>query len=202
MIKVIGLQRTGTNWVQHLLAANFTEEVEFHGEKPCWKHALPLEVSSAEFDSLRRFRIILVAKRPEAWFYSICRVKRAAWKAQMARRRPGLFKAGEIDPLPAAKLYEQFYSAWLARLKGLRGVFVRYEDLLRSPDGSLARIGAQLGLDAVSGGIRSVGTVPQSRRWSSELTVFYLGSDFGLSPDQQKAVESIDRSFLKSMGYK
>ena len=121
-LKIVGLQRSGTNYLEHLLRANVSEPV-CHQNEPWWKHALPLDGlfvpgAPSHWSELDCVRVILVSKSPDSWLLSLGRDPQDQY-----RRRPGLRDDWEAR----LRFYAEFHWSWLAK----DATHIRYEDLLR-----------------------------------------------------------------------
>lgn len=158
-VHVVGLQRSGTNFLSELVRCNVTANVLRSGDHSiCWKHALPSEsVPNAKSHGfsvgdacLRRPDALLcvIAKHPYVWATSARRPGH-----DLLDRRPYLRNAsGRVNIAMLARLYARFHREWLEifserrRLYGTNDLFISYESLLEKPGWHLRRISTRLGI--------------------------------------------------------
>ncbi len=156
-VKVLGLQRTGTNYLEQLIACNTDAEVLLGTKptslRPIWKHTLP---QGPSIEALRASGVdaVLVSKHPYDWVLSLhTSGETPSWKRQTAGIHPELFRDGRPCVEVAMKLYREFYGGWVQT--GIPRV--RLESL---PAG-LPRLLEQLGLAMRSDAVSEPRRVPQ-----------------------------------------
>lgn len=135
-IKVYGIQRSGNNWLMHLLAANFKVNL-LGNNKGGWTHG--------NMDVVKHWGsepdvVCLLVRHPLMWLPSIWR-----WRGKKKGRAFAEYvqKAGELD------LWNKKYHSWLFQMssfKHARTAILRYEDLLANPQRQLRNLGLNCGL--------------------------------------------------------
>ena len=196
-MKVVGLQRSGTNYVEHLLRRNVADEV-LHQNWPWWKHALPRETRDIpraaphwdEWDAAPHMQVVLVSKSPYAWWLSLGRDPQ-----DLFAKRP------EIEPTIASCMafYLRYHSAWLAEPVSP----LRYEAVLASPAGAL------LSLPVKQREQPFCDTQRTAYNWPDLGTTFslarkesYLTPPHGLSPALVREISNaLDREIIERLGY-
>ena len=158
-VKVLGLQRTGTNYLEQLIAGNTNAEVLLGTKptslRPIWKHALPRD-ENVEALTAGNATPVLLSKHPYSWVLSLdAGGEIPSWKRQMARIHPELFQDGRPCVEVAMKLYREFYAGWLRT--GI--AWVRLESL----PSELPRLLERLGLAMRSESVIEPRRVPQSK---------------------------------------
>jgi hypothetical protein len=143
-IKIHGLLRSGTNYLETLLRRNFYVECLAPWEHG-WKHG-PCEYSKTG-------RYLFLVKDPYAWLVSFRNWERlhnrtrTAGLAEFAREavtHPRLAKAWDVStPIQA---WNRTLSGWRAVDGKANTLFIRYEDLLRDLEAQLERVRRHFGL--------------------------------------------------------
>ena len=123
---ILGLQRSGTTWLGHLLGNNFKVEVSGNG-----KHDLP-----GEYEHLHDGPVYLIRKRLDHWLNSIARRSET-----LPGTHPEIYPDGKLSMYKAAQLHERFYREWL-NLYAYDVQPVSYEEILADPCGFLERVQA------------------------------------------------------------
>ena len=131
---IAGLQRTGTNYLERVIADNFGRD---DLEDPFWKHSLPSEVPASILSSAT---VILVTRHPVIWFQSC--VSHTAIDVIETRSK---YFAGRSQAEGYAALYCDFYRRWLEYFEQSRGICARYEDVLGGDLTVLAPLSARAG---------------------------------------------------------
>jgi hypothetical protein len=121
LISMVGLQRTGTNYVRGVLQAALPDT--FLTSKRFWKHSFYEEVATIEIGK----DIIIVSRHPILWLQS-CLLNSAK---DIKEARAQFFSDGDDSTLGFARLYNQFYRGWLAYKSEVGGYLVRYEDVIQ-----------------------------------------------------------------------
>ena len=117
---LIGLQRTGTNYVQQVLKAavpdaDFTDHL-------AWKHAFRDEAGDAPIGD----KVVIIARHPVLWLQS-CLLN----SSKDIKLNRSEFFADDVDPVIGfADLYTRFYGGWLEHKRTAGGYLLRYEDVL------------------------------------------------------------------------
>ena len=117
---LIGLQRTGTNYVQQVLKAA-VPDVDFT-DHLAWKHAFRDEAGDAPIGD----KVVIIARHPILWLQS-CLLNSAK---DIKFNRSEFFVDG-VDPIVGfADLYTRFYGGWLEHKRTAGGYLLLYEDVL------------------------------------------------------------------------
>ena len=164
MIKVYGVQRTGTNYVRALLRRNTDHTVLMH--EFGWKHGKAQPIVRPPDTQI--VCALIIVKNPYSWLRSI-----ATW---------GDSERVEIEKIGYAKYYNDMYAhyveflqmhwAWMGYDKA---TFVRYEDLLRDLRWSLEKICAVFETPLVS--CVDVKKVENSDKFTEEKRQIYLNPE-------------------------
>ena len=157
-VKIHGLQRTGTNYLTHLINENFTNAqvlVNLGG----WKHGH----YHAPWFLGKEVHVLVLAKHPYSWLVSMYNYwglkrelrigmdlrgvsfdnfvrNRAIF--EMQRDIPYLFRAS--NPV---QHWNNMYFHWMTiRMNAKKVCYVKYEELLNDPENTALRVGNELGL--------------------------------------------------------
>jgi hypothetical protein len=157
VVHVIGLQRSGTNYVNKLLALNTDAAVIPTGDRSiCWKHSLPWErgpghsrTGLSAGEALRQrtdVRVLLVSKDPLTWWESIAtRNAQDLFHTRRQCRQPD----GSADITQCCLLYNAYYTSWMKLVDHRQIWHVRYENALADPAAFVAEIARFLSLTVV-----------------------------------------------------
>jgi hypothetical protein len=204
MIKIYGVQRTGTNYLTALIEKNIKVEVFTHDFG--WKHgdvAWPSQylvntenkrsVERQEYlrklISNKRLIGIVLIKNPYTWIKSIERYAKKCWPHELTIEEYFNFYNQRY------KGYLEFWNTPTTRW-GYKHFFpVIYENLLSDLAGEVRRIGKFCGIDV--GSVEDVGRVEQSQRFTEEMREFYL------NPVESESVSKfVDWKTMGYYGYK
>lgn len=215
-IHVIGLQRTGTNYVSELWKNNSQYFVFPSGDRNiCWKHALPLEKNINGTPSIEMLKsqidihVMVVAKHPLNWLSSVLNRN----PADLFIKRPHLKKNGEPSVDALLNLYKTFYLRWIKCLteRQLEGggnfSVVRYEQCLADPASCFSHLGSAFISKSGSSWVfpekwTAPQRVPFSDASSKARVSGYIEGKFDVSEDvlcQYK--QNIDGDVLNKLGY-
>ncbi len=123
-VKIIGLQRSGTNWLSQLIKVNLDIDVYTDPLLPFFKHALPDEseivIQSTNKSVITPVPAEYIADHPDELFIVIYK-PRKAWlesierkKVDLQQKRPFLFdNENNLVHEEAAKFYDNYMKAWL-----------------------------------------------------------------------------------------
>ncbi len=174
LVHVIGLQRSGTNFLVELIRLNVTDKILPTGDRTLsWKHAMPDERRGAALPAREAILkssalVCLISKNPVQWVSSVLRSNRH----DLFLKRTDLLGAdGLPDISKTAALYCRFHSLWIDvlehrfRTTGVPYVLARYEDVLNQPANALSGIAALLGA-----GVAADITVPAKVPYSGKMT--------------------------------
>ncbi|HEY9509516.1 MAG TPA: sulfotransferase domain-containing protein [Verrucomicrobiae bacterium] len=188
-IKIHGLLRVGTNYVQSLLNANF-RVVALDSMEGGWKHG-PCDYS-------RDRKFVFVVKNPYAWLVSFqhweqihnrSAAKTLAEFATQPVSHKQLREAwGENTPV---ETWNKALKSWLAYSESENTVFVRYEDLINGFASQLTKIEQQLGLKAKFGDFVNIHT--RADNWKTKSPRKPLEIDFY---KHEKYLEAFDAPTL------
>ena len=142
-VKVIGLQRSGTNYVDGLIKRNF-EPVVFVSHQVLWKHEFVENLGS---DFPPESIVVLVHKSPYSWMESLQRSAKDLWKyhdlagpgPQIKIRRghyEGMQLTVSVERL--CDLYSRYHLGWLR--SSLRTVPVALESVIADVHGVVGRL--------------------------------------------------------------
>lgn len=166
MIKVIGLQRSGTNYLTELLKLNFEDHVYSNPLEPFFKHSFTYETLvtlknkihlQKEPYKIQCYKIV-IKKTLKQWLRSINRNP-----ADLYQKRPYL---KNNDVLPG--LYDAFYNSWSNEFT------VNYKDLLLNLQAELTRIQKHFNLTPKKTPFLDIKKVPHSKPFTPEKRKEYL----------------------------
>lgn len=186
-IKVIGLQRSGTTYLEYVVEKNFKCSITKEGDRSvCWKHALPLELVKLPNGSDTGVTIeriaeegvftILVIKPFDKWIQSLQK-----FPADIFHKRPYLkndknWRVGRNMNMKALqKFYHDFHVNWIKELesRGLPFIDINYIDLLKNPESELDRL-VEAGFDKKVEKYLTEMKVPQSKDFNQKRREHYL----------------------------
>lgn len=178
--KIIGLQRTGTNWLEHLIYDNFNVKVYFAGDlRICFKHAMPDEylfskskeniinqktkvIDSVINDS--SLLCIIIIKDPLLWLNSI-----HSNQVDLSFYRPQIFRNKKIVDIKALDLYFNFYEKWSFYIKKYKNItLISYHDLLFETENTLNKLSLEFKLQRKNSNYIIRSKVPQSKKYTKE----------------------------------
>jgi tetratricopeptide (TPR) repeat protein len=168
---LIGLQRTGTNYVQQVLKAA-VEDIDFT-DHLAWKHSFRDEAGDAPIDD----KVVIVARHPVLWLQS-CLLN----SAKDIRQNRSEFFTGDVDPIVGfANIYNRFYAGWLEHKRTAGGYLLRYEDVVESGSAILRELLPEsYNIIEIS---HELPTLPQSVQLSSEDLKAVVNRECALSKD-------------------
>ena len=216
-----GLQRSGTNYLEFLLAKKYRVQIlnsNIDGVRPDRSSPLhkhfrlydekdiipePQYRNDFKIDSFKDFEgllevipdyYVIISKDPYSWFLSYTEwARRCSWPAV---------------PYHYLTEYNLFYGKWLAFSQQTdRILFVRYSDLLRDPDQELHRLEEKMHLKRkFLYPLRSSAAfkVPQSKEFSMERRSYYLSEQYikEFTAEQLREANAIiDLDVLDQLGY-
>lgn len=198
--KVVGKERTGTNYLHTLLAKNLM--VKFLTHAAGGKHSLPMQhkrvlLKKKELIGDTPLLAVVVIKNPYTWFDSI-----SSWV--LRQNSPWL-------PGPqATEHYNNFYRTYMELMEnGIQGyafndaMIVRYEDALEDEDRELKRVADRLGGVEVKPYMRKPKQVEFSSGFSEERREYYIAQRPKYGRRLIKIVnERIDWEVMDYYGYK
>lgn len=122
--KVYGIQRSGNNWLQWMLAANY--RVKIMGSQFGWTHG-PYSTDKGLDDCLN----FVISKHPVEWLPSIQRFHKV---------HHGLTIGQFIRNADVIERWNSLYAGHLGNAEKFGARFVRYDDLLKDPEGVLDKL--------------------------------------------------------------
>lgn len=136
-VKIIGLQRSGTNYLEELIRKNFEVFVYDHPLYPFFKHAGPQDrtllldngeklYTEPPVRCLPFYHVlyIVIEKNVNKWMYS---VKRS--NTNLLLKHPEIFEGNVLHMQKAREFHTSYYNAWKA-LNYPNLFHVTYEDLI------------------------------------------------------------------------
>jgi len=209
MLHVIGLQRSGTNFINKLIETNINTEVTPTGDRTvCWKHSLPWEKGAAhsntKLDAASAIRarpevkVILVSKHPFTWWESI---SRRSSQDLLLKRKDCRSPTGGADLYKCCALYNLYYGSWMQLVDHKQVWHVQYEQSLRDSDQFIDEIAKKLNLRR-KGTLIIPTRVPYTRGFDEKRRSSYINVQVELSANEQNAIrEFIDAPVLDLLGY-
>lgn len=203
-IKVIGIQRTGTNYLAHLMGNNIIpaqHPTRNIGTDPAWKHAPVSRLASGEAKTLRdtaNHKLVIIIKNPYTWYTSITDYL----KDTGHRNYDGL---GGYSPEIVFKRYNSLYEDHRSFLLGNNkdtyfndGILVRYEDLILSPQTEIKQIAEKFGA-SLRDEFKDLAIVPMSTKFTEARRSYYLAQ----KPTYSQSIvdEFVDWELMKFYGY-
>lgn len=169
-VKIFGLQRSGTKYIEELIRQNIDVTVDDHGSSELgWKHAMPHEAwpklgipkpTIQLIQAQTGLLVLVVRKTRDQWFASIKR------RHMDISHRSGLEKWNNKVLAP---LWARFYEAW--QEAGFE--IIEYEEILRDYVGFLKSL-EERGLKR-RGEFHNIDVVPlESGKWSEARRKSYL----------------------------
>lgn len=188
-LKIFGIERSGTNYLQALLKLN--TDVKVFSNCYGWKHGW---IKKDESDCSKKYRglpeldFIIIIKNPYSWYFSIER-----W-------------AKNFDFDTFFNKYDQLYRHYW-KFNGnhfwKKKYIVKYEDLIKEPFNEVDKICQIYGIDRIKG-FKNPKKVKESYyEFNQKMKNYYLGDDFGLSKDRIKKINNkIGDDIFKNYKYK
>jgi hypothetical protein len=163
-LKVVGLQRSGTNYLTELLKINFTEFVFTDPLDPFFKHSMPQETFvrlptgtyKFPFPLTTNCNIIHIKKTKEHWLRSIKNNP-----MDLYQKRPGIHSM-EGD------LYDCFVHNWSSVYT------VQYENLLNNFQLEMCKIQEHFHLDPKQFPYKNISKVPHNKTFTEDDKKRYL----------------------------
>jgi tetratricopeptide (TPR) repeat protein len=155
LMALVGIQRSGTNYVSNLIRERFGIDVTTRSG--IWKHAFVSECA----DEMEGKRFLVVMRHPVMWLQS-CLLHSPR---DLVTRRPEFFKDRLDSPTSFADVYSHYYSGWSAVCAAGHGSLVSYEATL---DGGADYLGRIIGAGTASESRGHVASVPMSLAFAPE----------------------------------
>ena len=182
-VKILGLQRSGTNWLEQLVRANMDVEVYADPVEPFFKHALPNETdipsksgetihTAVPLNYIRNHPeelFIVVFKPGELWVKSINKKK-----VDLQQKRPWLFNQQDrIVKLRALIFHEVYVNTWNElSLKNL--LVVPYLEILSDYELFLEKLSLEFGIPLKRDKLVDIKKAPHSVRFTDRDKRKYL----------------------------
>lgn len=131
---IAGLQRTGTNYLERVIADNFGRG---DLKQMFWKHSLCSEVDSIALSSAK---VILNIRHPITWLQSCL----SNTPLDIIDERPHYF-LNRTQFIGYAELYSDFYREWMKYVEQSGGMSAKYEDVLSGNFSILAPLATSAG---------------------------------------------------------
>jgi hypothetical protein len=131
---IFGIQRSGTNYLQQLITANFKTPRMANRQGACWKHSIDVP---AKWD--RQMPTFLMYKNPYLWVESMCLRNRVDW-LKTQKKYPAddlhhvdLLNINGMNIVNLAKTWAHFHKTWLddSVLNSSDHLVIKYESLLQ-----------------------------------------------------------------------
>lgn len=182
-IKILGLQRSGTNWIEFLIRRNLDVYVYSSPLVPFFKHALPdesiinryksgelviTEVPSQYVHDNPDELFIIIRKPLDKWIASIRRNP-----ADLHQKRPEIFSAAGVDIKKAGELYTGYHSGWMA-LNAPNVLFTDYVGVLKDYSSFLELLVLKYNIRPLANHWKNVYKVPHSGKFTSKQRKRYL----------------------------
>lgn len=174
MIKVVGLQRSGTNYLTELLKENFKDDVAGY-LYPFWKHSLPnetkIKLNEGGYHTQPKpiecnCQIVLIYKPFDIWFKSVKRNQ-----ADLKIKRPEVFVDGKLNEHECFKFHSNYHFIWF-RYADYK---MNYITLLEDYDKELSKLSEILNIKPNFKSIFvDVKKVPHSKEFTEEKRKYYL----------------------------
>jgi len=177
-IRVIGLPRSGTTWMEFLVENNINTPVTHWA-----KHKLPEDIGvNHDFEQSQCALAVIVRKRLDHWLGSCVRAK-----GIIGRQRYPKILVDEhtlrADIYSMAQLHQEFHNQWTDWLTagGYKFLVVEYADLLRDPRGTTQAVARAAGATMTEKFTRG----PKMRGDDAKVA-YYLGEDpWGQTPQNE-----------------
>lgn len=200
---VVGLQRTGTNYLQVLLEKKFSCNVVNN----FFKHAYASEYldSFSEktiSDEVRETGLpcVVAVKNPVLWLESI--VKRSP--RDLDERRSNEIGLISDKDQAYASIYRKFYSSWADMQDASACKIFRYEDILK---GNYQLLADYVGVSEISADIKegeafNIGVIPMSISFSEEDRNKYAHQKTSISKHRaQRFMNLVGKDLVEYLGY-
>lgn len=213
-----GLNRSGTNYLKELLDQHFDLEfMNIEGERshPLHKHfrlyddksliGRPNFRNDLKFPSFREYEIYALGKDAPNVVYVIISKDPYSW--HLSYTRWGIRNKWSPSPHPYILEYNEFYRKWLKfSAETDRIAFVRYIDLLKSPEEILTQLQKKFKLMVtreINPDVR-IRKVPMSRRFSKKRLNYYLEETYLEEFSNEALIKlnnHLDHEVAKQLGY-
>lgn len=186
-VKILGLQRSGTNYLQALIKKNFNCEVFEDPLDPFFKHAFPIEsvinitpvknpnprktyikvtnIPEQTVKSKKNILFILIHKELEKWIVSI-----QNYPADLELKHNNLFDYGSLIVDKAKKFYHRYHYSWM-QIDQENLWFIDYKLLVKNFAAQLQKLPLERKPNKIW---LDVGKVPQSAPFTIERRRYYL----------------------------
>lgn len=183
-IKVIGLQRSGTNWIEQLIRLNMDIIVYDDPIVPFFKHALPNEYEIQAYregkmvntfipvdyiDSHPKELFILVKKPVDKWIISIRKNH-----ADLQMKHPEIFPEGINGNYNLLQRYYRVYHNYWQSIPHDNLLIVNYIDVLEDIDFLADTLLRKYGLKSKNDVWQNITKVPHSKKFTNEDRKRYL----------------------------
>jgi len=196
-IKLFGIQRTGTNFIQQLCQNNMIDISTFDNRFG-WKHALPKtqdglqtkypRVDIASFK--KKIHPVIMIKNPYSWHQSIRRWTNKKYDFdKLYERYNSLYKKYKYFHLNDKEFWAD-------------SMIIKYEDLLAEPKKIVGNVASLVGCE-MKDKFLVLDKVPHNKPFNKNRKAFYLGDEkFGLSAAMIKRITvAIDWDTIQYYGY-
>lgn len=130
---MFGIQRSGTNYLQQLISANFNATKMMNNQRTCWKHSLDVP-KGWDYGAFT----FVIHKNPYLWVESMALRNTVDWlKTQKRYPADDLhhikhLNLNEMNIINLAKTWRDFHTTWLKsdNLNPRVHIVIKYENLL------------------------------------------------------------------------
>lgn len=216
---IFGLQRSGTNFLQTLMMANFKSGYA-NSKKHSWKHLMEVHPQDKIIKGLP---ILIIVKNPYTWIESIAFRNTVDWLSKQKKYPaddvtdvPENIKVGKpgklLNPIALAKTWKEHYENWIFHPPDYissKSMVIKYEELLeeKSRNHIMETINTRYGFNADK--VKNPwhtparGKISQSKDYTIDREKYYLeGKPSSLTPIQIQAINTVlDAEFMSKTLY-
>jgi len=204
-VLVLGLQRSGTNYLSRLIEVNSNTDIQPIGPREiCWKHSMPWEVQPNGYSAIdsisqcpHELGVMLVSKHPCQWLDSL--VTREP--QDFFKSKKGALVSGKISLKACASIYNSYYSSWLSFIGHGVNLHVKYVDILANINSTMRIICDTLNLSCKEP-ITIPSKVPYTKKFTEVDRIRYLNGECILSDEMLDEFRSyLDTTVVGRLGY-
>lgn len=182
MIKIIGLQKSGTNWLQNILKEG--KLPVYDTDTPIWKHE-EYHLSSDELENISF--LIMITKSPYTWLNSINVDRRDLVERKKLSK--------EFTYFEALSYWTKWHKEWIDNVN----MHIKYEDMLLNPLTSINNIPFEIEFENET----EMRNVPGSSVILSDSKLeYYLTPPYNLTENIIKKYNTgLDPVVMNALGY-
>lgn len=202
---IFGLQRSGTNYVEQLIRANYKGNRLNNGSNH-WKHHIEIPAGLRQDAP-----IIMLYKNPYLWVESLCFRNSVDWVTTQLKYPPNtgpahhLVGKNKLNIVSLAKTYKDWHNTWSAQQH--IGYLMKYEDLLNEKGRirHFSNLEKKYTLRRIRNEFVDIpkGQVGQSRDYNDKRHSYYQSQKTSnLTPEQKALITStLGPGNIKKWGY-